>query len=137
MLTQAIEAEVEAFLATHADLTDGQGRRRLVRNGHAPERHIQTGIGPLAVSRPRVRDRGDGGSEPVRFSSAVLPPYLRRTRNVEELLPWLDLKGVSTGQFGEALPGGPARARGARPVGGDRAPPHGGLAGGARALAEA
>jgi transposase-like protein len=103
MLTQAIEAEVEAFLATHADLTDGQGRRRLVRNGHAPERHIQTGIGPLAVSRPRVRDRGDGGSEPVRFSSAVLPPYLRRARNVEELLPWLYLKGVSTGQFAEAL----------------------------------
>jgi putative transposase len=103
MLTQAIEAEVEAFLAAHADLTDGQGRRRLVRNGHAPERHIQTGIGPLAVSRPRVRDRGGDGSEPIRFSSAVLPPYLRRARNVEELLPWLYLKGVSTGQFAEAL----------------------------------
>ena len=108
-----------------------------MRNGHAPERAIQTGIGPVEVRRPRVRDRGDGASAPVRLTSAVLPPYLRRTRNVEELLPWLDLKGVSTGQFGEALPGGPARARGARPVGGDRAPPHGGLAGGARALAEA
>jgi putative transposase len=103
MLMQAIEAEVEAFLAAHADLTDGQGRRRLVRNGHAPERHIQTGIGPLAVSRARVRDRGGDGSEPIRFSSAVLPPYLRRARNVEELLPWLYLKGVSTGQFAEAL----------------------------------
>jgi putative transposase len=103
MLTQAVEAEVEAFLAAHADLTDGQGRRRLVRNGHAPERPIQTGIGPLAVSRPRVRDRGGDGPGPVRFTSAVLPPYLRRARNVEELLPWLYLKGVSTGQFAEAL----------------------------------
>jgi transposase-like protein len=103
MLTQAIEAEVEAFLAAHAELTDDRGRRRLVRNGHAPERHIQTGIGALGVSRPRVRDRGDGGSPPIRFSSAVLPAYLRRTRNIEELLPWLYLKGVSTGQFEEAL----------------------------------
>src|SRR3954467_12654335 len=103
MLMQVVEAEVEAFIAAHADLTDGQGRRRVVRNGHAPERHIQTGIGPLAVSRPRVRDRGGDGSGPVRFSSAVLPPYLRRARNVEELLPWLYLKGVSTGQFAEAL----------------------------------
>ena len=103
MLTRAVEAEVEAFLAAHADLTDDQGRRRLVRNGHAPERPIQTGIGPLAVSRPRVRDRGGDGPGPVRFTSAVLPPYLRRARNVEELLPWLYLKGVSTGQFAEAL----------------------------------
>src|SRR4051812_28678670 len=103
MLTQAVEAEVEAFLAAHADLTDGQGRRRLVRNGHAPERSIQTGVGSVEVRRPRVRDRGDGGSEPVRFSSAILPPYLRRTRNIEELLPWLYLKGVSTGRFAEAL----------------------------------
>jgi putative transposase len=103
MLTQAIEAEVEAFLAAHGDLVDGRGRRRLVRNGHAPERHIQTGIGPIEVRRPRVRDRGDGGSPPIRFGSAVLPAYLRRTRNIEELLPWLYLKGVSTGQFEEAL----------------------------------
>jgi transposase-like protein len=103
MLTQAVEAEVEAFLAAHGDLADGRGRRRLVRNGHAPERHIQTGIGTIEVRRPRVRDRGEDGSEPVRFTSAILPPYLRRARNVEELLPWLYLKGVSTGRFGEAL----------------------------------
>jgi putative transposase len=103
MLTQAVEAEVEAFLAAHVGLADDRGRRRLVRNGHAPERPIQTGIGSIEVRRPRVRDRGDGGSEPIRFSSAVLPPYLRRTRNIEELLPWLYLKGVSTGQFEEAL----------------------------------
>jgi putative transposase len=103
MLTQAIEAEVEAFLAAHGSLVDERGRRRLVRNGHAPERRIQTGIGPIEVRRPRVRDRGDGGSPAIRFSSAVLPAYLRRTRNVEELLPWLYLKGVSTGQFEETL----------------------------------
>src|SRR4051794_41195085 len=87
MLTQAVEAEVEAFLAAHADLTDDQGRRRLVRNGHAPERPIQTGIGPLAVSRPRVRDRGGDGPGPVRFTSAVLPPYLPPATDDEELPP--------------------------------------------------
>jgi putative transposase len=103
MLKQAIEAEVEAFLAAHAALTDAQGRRRMVRNGHAPERQIQTGIGPIEVCRPKVRDRGAGDAAPIRFTSAVLPAYLRRTRNIEELLPWLYLKGVSTGQFDEAL----------------------------------
>ena len=106
MLTQAIEAEVEAFLAAHAALVDKQGRRRLVRNGHAPERRLQTGIGPLEVRRPKLRDRGVrgvAGEEPIRFTSAILPAYLRRTKNLEELLPWLYLKGVSTGQFAEAL----------------------------------
>ena len=103
MLTQAIEAEVEAFLAAHAELVDGRGRRRVVRNGHAPARRLQTGIGPIEVRRPRVRDRGDAGSEPIAFTSAILPPYLRRTRNIEELLPWLYLKGISTGRFEEAL----------------------------------
>jgi putative transposase len=104
MLTQAIEAEVEAFLAAHTDLKDERGRRRVVRNGYAPERSIQTGVGPIEVRRPRVRDRGDTGpTDPIRFTSEILPPYLRRTRNIEELLPWLYLKGISTGQFGEAL----------------------------------
>ena len=104
MLTQVIEAEVETFLATHAGRMDQQGRRRLVRNGHAPGRRIQTGIGPLEVCRPKLRDRGSAADgEPIRFTSAVLPAYLRRTRNIEELLPWLYLKGVSTGQFAEAL----------------------------------
>jgi len=103
MLMQAIEAEVESFLAAHAGLVDEHGRRRLVRNGHAPERQLQTGIGPLEVRRPKLRDRGVAGGEPIRFTSAILPAYLRRTKNVEELLPWLYLKGVSTGQFSEAL----------------------------------
>jgi len=79
------------------------GRERVVRHGLGPEREIQTGIGPVAVRRPRVRDRGDGrGGEPTRFTSKVLPPFPRRTRNVEELLPWLYSKGISTGQFEEA-----------------------------------
>jgi len=104
MLTHAIEAEVAAFLAGHADRVDEEGRRRVVRHGHAPKRSIQTGIGPIEVRRPRVRDRGaDDESQRIRFTSAVLPAYLRRARNVEELLPWLYLKGISTGQFEEAL----------------------------------
>jgi transposase-like protein len=103
MLMQAIQAEIDTFVEGHADLVDDQGRRRIVRNGHAPERSIQTGIGPIEVQRPRVRDRGAEGAPPIRFTSAVLPAYLRRTRNVEELLPWLYLKGISTGQFEEAL----------------------------------
>jgi len=104
MLQSVIEAEVEAFLAAHAELEDSRGRRRVVKNGQAPERNIQTGIGPVAVRRPKLRDRGDGeGGARIRFTSKVLPRFLRRTRNVEALLPWLYLKGISTGQFEEAL----------------------------------
>lgn len=103
MLSHAIEAEVAGFLATHADQRDEHGRRRLVRNGHAPERTIQTGIGPIEVQRPRVRDRAADKEARIRFTSAVLPAYLRRTKNIEELLPWLYLKGISTGQFEETL----------------------------------
>ena len=104
LLTEAVEAEVSAFIAEHADIVDEAGRRRIVRHGHMPERKVQTGIGTVAVRRPRVRDRypeGDGGR--IRFTSAILPPYLRRAKSVEELLPWLYLKGISTGDFGEAL----------------------------------
>ena len=104
LLAQAVEAEVAAFLAAHAGLVDEAGRRRLVRNGFLPERVIQTGIGAVPVRQPRVRDRGaGGGSAPIRFTSAVLPRYLRRSRSLDELLPWLYLKGISTGDFGEAL----------------------------------
>jgi len=104
LLADAVEAEVEAFIGAHADLSDDGGRRRVVRHGYLPERSVQTGIGPVAVRRPRVRDRqpeGVGGR--IRFSSSILPPYLRRAKSVEELLPWLYLKGISTGGFGEAL----------------------------------
>ncbi len=104
LLAQAVEMEVTAFVEEHAGLTDEAGRRRVVRHGYLPEREVQTGIGPVAVRCPRVRDRGAGApGGKIRFSSAILPPYLRRTRSIEELLPWLYLKGISTGDFGEAL----------------------------------
>jgi putative transposase len=104
LLAQAIEAEVAGFLAGHAGLVDDGGRRRLVRNGFLPEREIQTGIGPVVVRQPRVRDRGAAGADVrIRFTSAILPRYLRRTRSLEELLPWLYLKGISSGDFSEAL----------------------------------
>jgi len=99
LLAQAIEAEVAEFLAGHADKRDTLGRARLVRNGHLPERAVQTGIGAVTVKAPRVRDRAGE----LRFASSIVPPYLRRTRTMEELLPWLYLKGISTGAFAEAL----------------------------------
>ncbi len=102
LLVEAIEAEVSGFIAEHSDLVDEAGRRRVVRHGHLPERKIQTGIGAVSVRRPRVRDRHPEAGR-IRFTSAILPPYLRRAKSVEELLPWLYLKGISTGDFGEAL----------------------------------
>jgi transposase-like protein len=103
LLTQAVEAEVAALLSGHADKLTEDGRQRLVRHGHLPEREIMTGIGPVAVRCPRVRDRVGEGSERIRFSSAILPPYARRSKSLETLIPILYLKGVSTGDFAEAL----------------------------------
>src|SRR5271154_2252573 len=103
LLTQAVEAEVAALLRRHADELTDDGRQRLVRHGHLPERKIVTGIGPVAVRCPRVRDRGGEGSDRIRFSSAILPPYARRSKSLEVLIPILYLKGVSTGDFDEAL----------------------------------
>jgi putative transposase len=102
-LTQAVEAEVATLLARYADELGADGRRRLVRHGHQPEREIMTGIGPVAVRCPRVRDRVEQGAERIRFSSAILPPYARRSKSLEVLIPILYLKGISTGEFGEAL----------------------------------
>lgn len=102
MLAEMIQQEVEDWLARRADLRDEQGRRQVVRNGHLPEREITTGVGPVKVKQPRVRDRRPAGeAEP--FHSKILPPYLRKTKSIEELIPWLYLKGVSTGDFSEAL----------------------------------
>ena len=100
LLAQVIEAEVASFLEAYAALVDDAGRRRVVRNGYLPERAIQTGIGPVSVRQPRVRDRGDGA---IRFTSAILPRYLRRTKSLQDLLPWLYLKGISSGDFSDAL----------------------------------
>lgn len=104
LLTQAVETEVADFLGRYADLTTEAGRQRVVRHGHLPERAIMTGIGPVAVRQPRVRDRAaaaEGGR--IRFSPTILPPYARRTKSLEVLIPILYLKGVSTGDFAEAL----------------------------------
>ena len=103
LLAQAVEAEASALLASHADKLTEDGRQRLVRHGHLPEREVMTGIGPVAVRCPRVRDRVGEGSERIRFSSAILPPYARRSKYLEVLIPILYLKGISTGEFEEAL----------------------------------
>ena len=103
LLAQAVEAEVAAFLGSHADRRTADGRQRVVRHGHLPEREIMTGIGPVAVRAPRVRDRIGRGDERIRFGSAILPPYARRSKSLEALIPILYLKGVSTGAFEEAL----------------------------------
>jgi transposase-like protein len=102
LLAEAVEAEVAAWIEAHAHLKDPAGRRQVVRNGHLPEREIQTGLGDVVVKQPRVHDRRPA-PERERFTSAILPPYLRRTRSLEDLIPWLYLKGVSTGDFSEAL----------------------------------
>ena len=104
LLTQAVEVEAAAFLAAMKDLKLPDGRGRVVRHGHGPERTIQTGIGPVEVSSVKIRDRGaaiDGAR--IRFSSAILPKWARRTKSLDALLPVLYLRGVSTGDFQEAL----------------------------------
>jgi putative transposase len=103
LLAQAVEAEVACFFMSHADKLTGDGRQRLVRHGHLPEREIVTGIGRVSVRQPRVRDRGSQGEERIRFSPSILPPYARRSKSLEVLIPILHLKGISTGDFEEAL----------------------------------
>jgi putative transposase len=101
LLAVAVEAEIEAHLAAYADLKLPDGRQRLVRHGSLPARDVQTGIGAVKVQVPRVRDRA--GSNKIRFQSSILPQYIRRTKCLEALIPWLYLKGISTGNFQEAL----------------------------------
>jgi Transposase, Mutator family len=103
LLAHAVEAEVAGFLGGHADKLTADGHRRLVRHGYLPEREIMTGIGPVAVRCPRVRDRAADDGERIRFSSAIFPPYARRSKSLEVLIPILYLKGISTGDFEEAL----------------------------------
>ncbi len=102
MLTEAIEAEVAEWIEAHAHVRDDQGRRKVIRNGYKPRRSILTGLGPVQVRQPRVRDSRSAG-EGECFCSKILPPYLRKAKSVEELIPWLYLKGISTGDFNEAL----------------------------------
>ena len=104
LLAQAVEAEAEAFLAAMKGVPLSDGRERLVRHGHGPERMVQTGIGPVAVRRVKLRDRGTGeAGERIRFTSSILPRWARRTPSLDALLPVLYLRGVSMGDFQEAL----------------------------------
>ncbi|SDE46455.1 Transposase (or an inactivated derivative) [Belnapia rosea] len=104
LLAQAIEAEAEAFLAAMKGVALPDGRERLVRHGHGPERQVQTGIGPVAVRRVKLRDRGtSAAAERIRFTSSILPRWARRTASLDALLPVLYLRGVSMGDFQEAL----------------------------------
>jgi putative transposase len=104
LLAQAVEAEAEAFLATMGEMRLADGRERVVRHGHGPERLVQTGIGPVPVRRVKVRDRGAASAaERIRFTSALLPRWARRTRSLDAVLPILYLRGVSMGDFQEAL----------------------------------
>jgi len=102
LLATAIDAEVAAWIDGHVHCLDAAGRRQVVRNGYMAERTLTTGIGPIAVQQPRVHDRRPK-AEAEKFTSRILPPYLRKTKSIEELIPWLYLKGVSTGDFSEAL----------------------------------
>ena len=100
LIAEAVDSELSSMLAQFTDYKDQSGRRFVVRNGYLPEREILTGIGPVSVQVPKVRERSGEG---IKFTSALLPPYLRRAQSVEEVLPWLYLKGISTGGMQEAL----------------------------------
>jgi putative transposase len=100
LLYEAVQVELGDFMLEFAALMTEDGRQAVVRNGYLPEREILTGIGPIRVRVPKVRDRSGSG---IKFNSKLLPPYLRRSKSLEETLPWLYLKGISTGDFSEAL----------------------------------
>lgn len=103
MIAAAVEIEAQAFVEAFKYLKLEDGRQRIVRNGYLPEREVMTGIGPVAVQGVRVRDRAAAEGDAIGFRSSILPRYLRKSRSIEALLPWLYLKGISTGDFQEAL----------------------------------
>lgn len=100
LIQEAVELELDALLASYKNVTDLSGRQTVVRNGYLPEREILTGMGPVTVKTPKVRDRSGGG---VKFNSSMVPPYIRKAKSLEAALPWLCLKGISTGDMQEAL----------------------------------
>jgi putative transposase len=100
LLAAAIEAEVTAFIEQHRALKTNEDKAAVVRNGYLPERSIQTGLSDIGVKVPKVRDRSGSG---IKFNSSLVPPYLKRTKHMEEFLPWLYLRGISTGDFLETL----------------------------------
>lgn len=104
MLQAAIENEVAEYIEANKTVIDENGHRMVVRNGHHPERSIQTGIGDIPVRKPKVNDkRVDGDGNRFKFASSIIPPYLKRSKSIEEFIPWLYLRGISTGDFSEAL----------------------------------
>lgn len=100
LIEKAVEAELQRLLDQYENVTDLAGRKTVVRNGDLPEREVLTALGPVAVRVPKVRDRSGGG---VKFNSALVPPYVRKAKRVEAALPWLYLRGISTGDMREAL----------------------------------
>jgi transposase-like protein len=100
MLAAAIESEVASFIKRYGSIKTDEGQKAAVRNGYLPERTIQTGLGDIEIKAPKVRDRSGSG---IKFNSSLIPTYLKRTKNIEEFLPWLYLRGVSTGDFTETL----------------------------------
>ena len=96
LITKAVQTELAEFLSQYQDMTDSEGRPLVVRNGYLPQREIMTGIGPVDIKIPKTRDRGGQG---IHFRSELLPPYIKRTKSLETVLPWLYLKGISTGDF--------------------------------------
>jgi putative transposase len=100
LIGQAVDLELAELLARYSDCRTGEGKAAVVRNGYHPQRELQTGIGPVTVRIPKVRSKS---GEPVTFRSALVPPYVRKTASLEAALPWLYLKGISTGEMGEAL----------------------------------
>ena len=100
LISRAVQAELTEFLAQYQDVVDDQGRRSVVRNDYQPAREIMTGIGPVDIKVPKTRDKSGQG---IHFRSDLLPPYIKRSKSLETVLPWLYLKGISTGDFSEAL----------------------------------
>ena len=100
LISRAVQAELTEFLAQYQDVVDDQGRRSVVRNGYQPAREIMTGIGAVDINVPKTRDKSGQG---IHFRSDLLPPYIKRSKSLETVLPWLYLKGISTGDFSEAL----------------------------------
>ena len=96
LIRKAVQTELTEFLSQYQDMTDPEGRPLVVRNGYLPQREIMTGISPIDIKVPKTRDRGGQG---IHFRSELLPPYIKRTKSVETVLPWLYLKGISTGDF--------------------------------------
>jgi putative transposase len=100
LIYEAVESELNALLTEYSSHKTPEGKAAVIRNGYLPERKIETGIGPVTVRIPKVRSKT---GEPVTFRSALVPPYVRKTKSLDAALPWLYLKGISSGEMGEAL----------------------------------